>query len=190
MTLQEKITSIKTEISRLLQKKPSLVVALDGRCASGKTTLAAAMEREYGYAVVHMDDFFLQPGQRTEERLAIPGENVDHERFSAEVLAPLLGGRQVIYRPFSCQTMSMGEPVMLHRATVTVVEGCYACHPSLRERYDLRVFLDVDRRIQLERIMVRNGPEGAEVFRRKWIPLEERYFSALNIPANCDLILK
>ena len=38
-----------------------LLVALDGRCSAGKTTIAAQMARQYGWGVVHLDDFFLQP---------------------------------------------------------------------------------------------------------------------------------
>ena len=33
-----------------------LLVALDGRCAAGKTTIAAQMARQYGWGVVHLDD--------------------------------------------------------------------------------------------------------------------------------------
>ena len=64
-----------------------VLVALDGRCGAGKTTLARRLQTELGCRVFHMDDFFLRPEQRTAERLARPGENVDHERFLAEVLA-------------------------------------------------------------------------------------------------------
>ena len=31
-----------------------------------------------GANLIHMDDFFLRPHQRSRERLAIPGENIDH----------------------------------------------------------------------------------------------------------------
>ena len=62
-----------------------LLVALDGRCAAGKTTIAAQMARQYGWGVVHLDDFFLQPIQRTPQRMAEPGGNLDRERLIAEV---------------------------------------------------------------------------------------------------------
>lgn len=48
-----------------------------------------------------MDDFFLLPQDRTPERLAKPGENVDHERFDREVLSPLCHGQTAVYRPGS-----------------------------------------------------------------------------------------
>ena len=190
MELCDKVQLIRQEIQRLLEKKGRLIVAIDGRCGSGKSTLAAALQEQYGYPVVHMDDFFLRPEQRTAERLATPGENVDHERFLAEVLSPLAAGEPVTYRPFSCKTMTLSDPMALPCAAVTVVEGSYACHPTLRDYYDLRVFLDVDGKTQMDRILRRSGPEKAEEFRRRWIPLEELYFSSLDVAAHCDLILK
>ena len=190
MELCDKVQLIRQEIQRLLEKKGRLIVAIDGRCGSGKSTLAAALQEQYGYPVVHMDDFFLRPEQRTAERLATPGENVDHERFLAEVLSPLAAGEPVTYRPFSCKTMTLSDPMALPCAAVTVVEGSYACHPTLRDYYDLRVFLDVDGKTQMDRILRRSGPEKAEEFRRRWIPLEELYFTSLDVAAHCDLILK
>ena len=35
------------------------VIAIDGRCASGKTTLARELAERLGAGVIHMDDFFL-----------------------------------------------------------------------------------------------------------------------------------
>ena len=61
-----------------------MLIAVDGRCASGKTTLASALERETGCNVIHMDHFFLRPEQRTKQRLEEPGGNVDYERFQED----------------------------------------------------------------------------------------------------------
>ena len=41
------------------------VLAIDGPCGSGKTTLAALLARLYDCPVFHADDFFLRPEQRT-----------------------------------------------------------------------------------------------------------------------------
>lgn len=84
-----------------------LLVALDGRCAAGKTTIAAQMARQYGWGVVHLDDFFLQPIQRTPQRMAEPGGNLNRERLIAEVLEPLRAGQQGSYRLFDCRTMAL-----------------------------------------------------------------------------------
>ena len=69
-------------------KRP-LRVAIDGGSASGKTTLANRLGQELGCPVVHMDDFFLPPMLRSDDRLNQPGGNVHYERFAAEVLPGL-----------------------------------------------------------------------------------------------------
>ena len=174
----------------LAQSGRRVLVAIDGRCASGKTTLAGELSERYGWSVVHMDDFFLQPAQRTAERCAEPGGNLDRERFLSEVLAPLRDGKPVRFRPFDCHTMRLKEPVSLALSPVVLIEGAYSCHPLLWEFYDLRVFLTVDPAEQAERILRRNGPEGAAAFSRRWIPLEERYFAAFSIEKRCDYVLR
>lgn len=181
------LEQIRTAMDQRLKEKESILIAVDGRCASGKTTLAAGLRERAGCGVIHMDDFFLRPEQRTPERLARPGENVDWERFLAEVLLPLRQGGKVVYRPYDCRTQSMGDPITLERSAVVVVEGSYSCHPELWESYDLHVFLDVDPEEQLRRIRARNGAQGVQMFLDRWIPLEERYFQAFSIPQRCEL---
>lgn len=180
--------------------KTPFIVAIDGRCCAGKTTLAANLEERNGWCVFHMDDFFLQPGQRTKERLAQPGGNVDYERFREEILTPLKNAgdvenrngvksditRKITYRPFDCHRQELAEEVTAEAGAVVLVEGSYSCHPALRDAYDLCVFLDVDQAEQARRILGRNGAEGAVMFREKWIPLEESYFEKCRVRDCCD----
>ena len=175
------------EIRRLLREKGRVLVAIDGRCAAGKSTLAESLRELYDCSVVHMDHFFPRPEQRTAERLNTPGGNVDHERFLQEALLPLSRGEAVSYRPYDCKIQALAEEVQVASKPVTVIEGSYSCHPSLREYYDLTVFLTVNEAEQLRRIERRNGAEAAALFREKWIPLEERYFSAYSVAEGCDL---
>ena len=68
------LSSVKEVLARCRQLSRPLVIAIDGRCAAGKTTLAAALQRETGCTVLHLDHFFLRPEQRTPQRLAQPGD--------------------------------------------------------------------------------------------------------------------
>ena len=68
-------------IRAIAAAQPRVLVAIDGRCAAGKTTLTASMQARLECNVFHMDDFFLRPEQRTPERLGPPGGNVDYELF-------------------------------------------------------------------------------------------------------------
>lgn len=164
-----------------------LIVAIDGRCAAGKTTLSAILEKKCDCNVFHMDDFFLRPQQRTEERLSQPGGNVDYERFRQEALIPISQSQEFSYRPYRCHIQQLIAPVSVSPKAINIVEGSYSCHPALEDFYSLRIFLTVDKEQQLARIRKRNGPEQAKIFESRWIPLEERYFSDLKIQQHCQL---
>lgn len=163
-----------------------VLLAIDGRCGSGKTTLARVLQEKSSAAVVHMDDFFLRPQQRTPERFAEPGGNVDRERVQEEVLIPFKLGRPVVYRPYDAHKPAMLEPVHLEPSSITIIEGSYSCHPALWDFYDVRVFLDVEPEEQLRRIEARSGPEKLEAFKSRWIPLEEAYLGAFTPEEKCD----
>ena len=120
--------------------KGRVVLAIEGGSASGKTTLASLLADLYGCAVFHMDDFFLQPEQRTAERYAEIGGNVDHERFLEEVLQPLEKGETVHYRKFDCAAMRIADAVPIAPTKLTVVEGAYSMHLALGKYYNFSVF--------------------------------------------------
>ena len=186
--MKNTISAIMREIGTHKQKP--LLIAIDGRCAAGKTTLAGRLEEELHCNVIHMDYFFLQPEQRTEERLREPGGNVDYERFRAEVISGFRMGQAFSYRRFDCKTMSFVSDIQVEPNPVTIVEGAYSCHPTLWDAYDLRIFLDVDGAEQLRRIEKRNGAEALAMFCDRWIPLEERYFETYQIKERCDHVFK
>ena len=164
-----------------------VIVAVEGGSAGGKSTLGDVLRSVYDCTLFHMDDFFLRPEQRTPERYAEIGGNVDRERFLEEVLIPLRAGKAVDYRRFDCKTMTVQAPIRVQPSQLTVIEGAYSMHPDLASYYDLSVFLDVDPMLQRERIEKRNSPPVAERFYREWIPLEARYFAHMRVKERCDL---
>ena len=97
MDCLEKYENVFNEIETLLEKKPRVTVAIDGGAATGKTTLAEILSARYGASIVHMDDFFLRPEQRTPARFEEPGGNFDKERFLEEVV-PYMGKGAFSYR--------------------------------------------------------------------------------------------
>lgn len=175
---------------RLLEGKPvcPFLVAIDGRCTAGKTTLAGLLQGTRSCNVVHMDDFYLPFAKRTPERMAQPGGNMDFERLLSEVLLPLKSGAEALYRPYNCHADYFLPTQPLSAAIPTVIEGSYSCHPLLREYYNLRVFLDISPELQAKRLMARN-PAAFEAFQTMWIPREEAYFSACRVREHCDIVL-
>ncbi len=174
-------------IDERLPRQERLLLAIDGGSASGKTTLAALLAQRYGCPVFHMDDFFLRPEQRTPQRLAEPGGNVDRERFFSEVLQPLRQGGPASYRRYDCQTGQLLPPVLRQAGQLNVIEGAYSMHPELSALYDLSVFLAVSPETQHRRILQREPAFKQQLFFRQWIPMENRYFQTFSIPERCDL---
>lgn len=166
-------------------KHPS-IISIDGRCASGKTTLSNLLKQIYDCNVFKMDDFFLQPHQRTKERLESPGENVDHERFEQEVLIPLSKHEDIKLRKFNCSTLSIQSAHLIPYKSFNVIEGSYSMHSDLQKYYSYSVFLTVSKEELLSRLEKRN-PNMLNNFIQRWIPLEELYFKTFSIQDICDI---
>ncbi len=177
-------------IDRRLQAIGKTFVAIDGRCASGKTSLAALLENIYGCDVIHIDHFFLPFERKTPERLTEPGGNVDRERFYREVILPYKEAEPITYGVYDC---SCGQITALRSAAqspLLLVEGSYCMHPLLSDVYDLKVFSTCNPELQAQRILKRDGEEFLHRFLTEWIPMEENYFSAFTIPEKCDFIFE
>lgn len=188
MATAQNAQAVIERIERVYTERERVFVAIDGPCTSGKTTLATVLQRRFGGNVLHMDDFFLRPEQRTPERFAEPGGNVDRERFEDEVLAPLAAGKIVQYRPWDCHTGDFAASHNVEPARLTIVEGSYSMHPALRGYYDLMICLTIDSGEQLRRLEVRN-PRMLQRFIDEWIPLENRYFASTETRTAADMIV-
>ena len=180
--------NVRFAIDQLLISKDQVLVAIDGSCTAGKTTLANALADAYSCNVFHMDDFFLRPEQRTQERFSEAGGNVDYERFHKEVLIPLQSGLPFSYRPFNCKTMTLSDPVQVTPKKLTIVEGTYSHHPYFRNPYDLTIYMTVSPELRHSRILERPAFLHEKFF-NFWIPLEQEYFRTFSIGNQADLIL-
>ena len=181
------LKTILARIDALLSRQDRVIVAIEGSCGSGKTTLAALLAEYRDCNVFHMDDFFLQPHQRTPERLTQPGGNVDYERFREELLQPLVSGSAFFYRPFDCKSMTLSDPVEVTPKSLNIIEGSYCMHPYFGSPYDLTIFLTVEDELRRQRILQRPAHLHRRFF-EEWIPMESRYFTAFSIAESCHLV--
>lgn len=182
--------NVTDKIEKLLSEKRNPVIAIDGPCASGKTTLAVFLAEKYGFQVIHTDSFFLPPEMRSKERLSQPGGNVHYERFNDEVACGIKSGKEFVYGVYTCRTGMLTDSAPVSPKNPIVVEGSYSLNPKINLLYDLKIFVEADYETRIHRILERNGAESLEVFRNKWIPLEERYFKEYGIKEKCDVKIK
>ena len=172
-----------------LQGRRSAVIGIDGRAASGKSTLSCGLARIFKTVPIRTDDFFLPVELRTSKRLDEPGGNVHYERFAKEVIPKLRGKDALSYRRFNCKTMDFDEPKTIPITQFMVIEGAYCHHPYFGEYLDTKVFSDIAHDLQMKRLKQRNGSQILEVYESKWVPFEEKYFEAYKIKENACLVV-
>jgi len=172
-----------------LHHRDHIAVAIDGCCCSGKSTLAALLNEVYECNVFHMDDFFLTPELRTEERLNEVGGNVDYIRFKNEVIRGLESGNEFCYQIYSCSKKAIDGAVCVTPKRLNIIEGSYSMHPTLSEYYDLKIFLSIEADEQSRRILKRNGPVMHKRFMEEWVPKENSYFEKFGIASKCDIVI-
>lgn len=163
------------------------VLAIDGRCGSGKTTLAALVAQLCDCNVFHADDFYLPVSRRAANWREVPAGNMDLDRLRDEVLLPAREGRAVRTSAYDCMS-GRSHPIECPARQLTVIEGSYCEAPVLAGLFDLRVFLTCSREAQLHRLSVREGT-GIKGFIDTWIPLEERYHTACDVRARADVVI-
>lgn len=169
------------------RRRAPALVAVDGRCGSGKTGFAALASGLLACSsdVVHMDDFYLPPDRRRADWMEVPAGNMDLGRLAREVLRSPGRDGGTAYRPYDCRTGRLGEPVELWEP-LTIVEGTYSRYPSLAKYYDYTLFLTCEKEEQTRRLRAREG-EDYPAFNRVWRALEERYFAACGTEEAADL---
>lgn len=107
------------------------VIGIAGGTCSGKSTLTSKLEEYYGEKckVVHMDSYFRHPSITT--IAPITGiEYVEHNHPDTLRLDDL-------YRDF--------EEAISSDAPIVIIEGLFALYlPEIREKLDLKIFVDLD----------------------------------------------
>ena len=178
--LTAKYNTLLEFISR--QQKP-LIIAIEGKCASGKTTLANMFKDKF--AIIHIDDFFLPESKKTKERLSEVGGNINYEAIY-DLLVDIKENKRICYQKFDCHTQTYSE-VMLPYNEVVILEGVYSYHPYFNKLIDKLVYLEIYPSIQRKRIMAR---PNAQKFFEEWIPLENKYYESTDIFKHVDLRYK
>ena len=163
-------------LAAALAQQPTkpLVLALDGRCGSGKTTLANTLARQFPASItLHTDDFYLPPAQRIRGWEKMPCANMDLARLRDEALRPAYEGQPVQYRAYSCREGAYLPARELAAQPLVILEGSYSHHPLLTGYETLRA---------------REGERYAN-FAARWVPLEEGYFAQYHIAETADFVV-
>lgn len=182
----ENLEIITKRVDELLKTKERVIIVIDGMCAGGKSTLAAKLQSLYDATLFHMDDYYLQSYQRTKERYEEPGGNVDYERFKIEIVDNIYN-TYIDYKKFDCNTMTLSNPICVNLNKLIIIEGDYALNPYFGKYYDLSIFVEVNYKNRINRLMKREKNNIGD-FISKWLVYEQLYFDKLHIKDNVDII--
>ena len=83
---------------------------------------------------------------------------MDYERFEETVLRPIFQKQTVFYQPFSCQKWNLLEGYPVPYKKLNIIEGSYSMHPYFKNPYQLRVFLNISPKDQMENIKKAQWP--------------------------------
>lgn len=175
------------KIETLLSEKEDLIIAIDGRCLSGKSRLSSLITEVFDANVFHLDDFYLSPEKRNGNWKTEYGLNIDFERFNSEVIKALVNKSDVVYRKYICYKDEMLLGAVMPYKRLNIVEGSYSHLSSLSSFYDYKIFLTCRPDIQEKRLMKREG-DYSRTFKSLWIPLEESYIAAKRPDKYADLV--
>lgn len=165
------------------------LVAVDGPAGSGKSTLAARLARALGGApVLALDDFFAW----TDLDGGAGRGSGWWPRLEAEVLAPLIAGRDARFRARDWEGDPMGdglrEPRTVPAAHVVVIDGVGSSRRALAGRLALALWVEAPPALRRSRGLARDGealaPEWAE-----WMRLEAAFFADDGTRERADLRL-
>jgi hypothetical protein len=132
-----------------------------------------------------MDDYFLRPEQRSQERLVEVGGHIDYERFEVEVINHLEDSL-IHVKPYDCQLVSFLAEQTVDFSHLLIIEGAYSMRLPWNDAYHLKIVLTIDEALQIERIKLRN-PTMFDRFIREWIPKENLYLSKHCVIERADI---
>lgn len=190
----EEATSKVKEI--MVCRNVPILVALDGRSGSGKSTIAKIIAVRLGGVEITADDFYAGgsddewDGRSSQEKVSMV---IDWRRLRSEVLEPLLAGRRASWHPFD---WNAGKGLAAHYINrdptpLIVLDGAYSARPELSDIIDLSVLVEVpddsDRRV---RLVKREGKKYMDDWHRRWDPAENYYFSKVRPKTSFDLVIE
>jgi hypothetical protein len=151
-----------------------LVVLIDGRSGTGKTTLGGALATELGAQLVHLDDVY--PGW-------------DGLLSAATAVVEDVIGAPSGYRQWDWERSEPAGWVSLDPIAPLVVEGCGALSRASAPLGTLRIWMSADDAERKRRAIDRDGAVFAEQWDR-WATQEDAFIAAEDPLSLADVVLR
>ena len=134
------------------------------------------------------DDFYRPESDSKRSEVEVGGL-FDLSRLASQVLIPHAEGRELHYQRYDWEAGTLREWATGASGAPLVVEGIYSIHQTLRDFYDLRIWVAAPRAIRLVRGIERDGEEARSKWVDVWMPAEDRYVAEQAPQAHAHLVL-
>lgn len=171
-----------------------MIVALDGRSGTGKSTIARLLAKKLNATVIKCDDFYAG-GSASEWDNMTPKEKVDTcidwKRLRSEVVEPLRLRKPASWRSFNWDRQEgLSDEVFTAMPTnLIILDGIYSGRPELSDLVDFSIYVTVpddQRRIRLNE---REGESRMRSWQKIWDEAEDYYFDVICLPERFDMVV-
>ncbi|HEY7273773.1 MAG TPA: uridylate kinase [Actinoplanes sp.] len=175
-------------------------VAIDGRSAAGKTTLANALATavravsERTVIRAELDGFMKMVADRDAYPYDSPESYYldawDYPAIRAELLIPLGAGGDRRYR-----TGPLDPPRTAPDDAILLADGVFLQRPELDRFWDLRIYLDIGleeslrRGVDRDRHWMGGAAEAERRYRTKYLPGEQRYLAEVRPRERAQIVV-
>jgi uridine kinase len=183
-----------------------LRVAIDGLTAAGKTSLGhelAERIRVAGRPVLRASlDDFKRPWREAHLYDRTSGEGYYRNAFDYTAVTTLLlepcgprGSGRCALCSIDPLTQRDHSSVVVHAPAdaVLIVDGVFAFRPQINEYWDLRIWLEVDPELSIQRGIARDqdreGTEAEALHRSRYLPAERLYIAEVDPASLAEIVI-
>jgi len=185
------IDKIINKIKENILVKQFCLVAIDGGGGAGKSTLAEHIASKYGSGeIIHMDDFYKPSNERLQLEITKKehGADYDIKRLNQDIILPIINGIEAKYQRYDWNMDKLAEWHTVQPTGLIIVEGVYSISNRLYNKYDIKIFVECNRELRLERGLERDGKCALD-FWEQWMIREEKYFQEQKPRDKSDFII-
>lgn len=185
------IDEIINKIEENISIKPFCLVAIDGCGGSGKSTLAEQIVLRYGSGqIIHTDDFYKPSSERLQLDIDKKEPRADYDigRLTREVIYPITNLKEAKYQRYDWVRDKLAEWHTVQPNGLIIVEGVYSISDQLYDKYDIKIFVECNRKLRLKRGLERDG-ENALGFWIQWMAEEDKYIQEQKPQERSDFII-